>query len=74
MSIQLDAGQRKRATELAEWVLDYPEEAAHELIALRDAGKQMVDYIDRNWPGKRSERLPVQKLREAIAAQTKEKK
>jgi hypothetical protein len=35
---------------------------------LAEAASKMIAYIDRNWPGKRSERLPVQELREALAA------
>jgi hypothetical protein len=34
---------------------------------LAKAASKMIAYIDRNWPGRRSERLPVQELREALA-------
>jgi hypothetical protein len=38
-----------------------------DLNDLRAAAQKLLDYIDRNWPGKRSERLPVQELRDALA-------
>ena len=34
---------------------------------LAEAATKLVAYIDRNWPGKRSQRIPVQELREALA-------
>jgi hypothetical protein len=34
---------------------------------LRSAARKLLDYIERNWPGKRSERLPIQELRAALA-------
>lgn len=34
---------------------------------IMDAASKLLNYIDRNWPGKRSERLPVQELRAALA-------
>lgn len=36
------------------------------LNMIEQAAKKMVAYIDQNWPGKRSERIPVQELRHAL--------
>lgn len=37
MNVKLDYAQRRRANELVEWVIDNPDDAAYELIGLRDA-------------------------------------
>lgn len=53
--MKLDFEQRKRANLLVDWVLDNPEEAAYELIGLRDAVAANKSAPQKLQPGTPSE-------------------